>query len=345
VKAVFLNKPGRLEINDLPVPQIRQATEVLLRMKAVGVCGSDLHYFRCGKIGAQEVTYPWIIGHECIAVVEAVGPEVTKVAKGDSVSVDPLVVCGHCEQCLAGRKHTCRNQAFLGCPGQLQGCMAEYLVIPQDSCFSIDPSLSPGAGVMIEPLAISIYALQTLDSPKEKTIAILGTGPIGLCVLIAARHAGVREIYTTEKLAYRADAAAKLGASWSGVVTETDIVEDILTMESRGLDAVFDCSGEQSAFDQAVQVLRPGGTLLIVGIPEVDRVCFDIHQLRRKEITIKNIRRQNECVPAAIRLAGAHTAELATVVTHHFRMPESQQAYEMVADYRDGVIKALIHFG
>jgi L-iditol 2-dehydrogenase len=131
MKAVFLTAPGKLTLQNIPAPRLDKPTEVLLRMQAAGICGSDNHYFKSGKIGDQIVQYPWIVGHECAALVEDAGTAVTTVKPGDVVVIDPLVACGNCDQCLSGRRHTCRNQRFLGCPGQMQGGLSEYLIMPE----------------------------------------------------------------------------------------------------------------------------------------------------------------------------------------------------------------------
>lgn len=346
MKAVFLTAPGKVVLQNIPAPRLEQPTDVLLKMQVVGICGSDIHYFKSGKIGDQIVQYPWIVGHECAAVVEEIGTAVTNLKPGDLVAVDPLVACGKCDQCLAGRRHTCRRQRFLGCPGQMQGCLAEYLVMPAACCFPVAPSLSLDAAALVEPLSIGVYAVALLQQRQAATMAIgiLGCGPIGLCVMAAAQAAGLNTIFATEKLDYRLAVAQHLGATWTGNVEKSDVVAGILAQRPGGLDAVFDCSGDQAAFDQAIQLLKPGGIFLIVGIPEIDRVSFDISLMRRKEIVIQNVRRQNECVTKAIALIEAGKIPTETLVTHQFTLSESQEAFATVAGYRDGVVKAAIRF-
>jgi L-iditol 2-dehydrogenase len=346
LKAVFLTAPGKLALQNIPAPRLEKPTEVLLRMQAIGICGSDIHYFKSGKIGDQIVQYPWIAGHECAAIVAEVGTAVKTLRPGDAVVIDPLVACGDCDQCHNSRRHTCRNQRFLGCPGQMQGCLAEYLIMPEDCCFPFPQKLSLDDAALAEPLSIGIYAVELMKQRQAETVAIgiLGCGPIGLCVMTAAQAAGINTIYATERLDYRLDAARRLGATWTGNVETSDLVADILTQQPTGLDAVFDCSGDQQAFDQAIQLLKPGGLFLIVGIPETNRVSFDISLLRRKEITIQNVRRQNECVEKAIALIESGKMKTEVFVTHQCALAEAQKAFEMVANYRDGVIKAVIRF-
>jgi L-iditol 2-dehydrogenase len=349
MKAVYLTKPGRLETREAPDPKLRQPTDVLLELSAVGICGSDLHYFRTGRIGSAVLDQPWIMGHECAAVVAEVGSAVTGLAVGDRVAVDPLIACGRCDQCRSGRKHTCREQHFLGCPGQQQGCLCQRIVMPSECCFRVPDQLSVGAAVMVEPFAIALHAQRLLGSAQGKHIGILGAGPIGLCVLAALQLAGAASLTLTDPLAYRLEMARKLGATSvhllaPGQVDSAGVVEEILGRHPGGLDAVFDCSGEQAALDQAAALLAPGGTLLIVGIPEVSRVSFDINVLRRKELTLKNVRRQNDCTELAVELLGSGRVQLDEVITHRFDLSESQDAFELVSNYRDGVAKALITF-
>jgi L-iditol 2-dehydrogenase len=369
MKAAYLTAPGRMATGHAPDPKLQHATDVLLELQAVGICGSDLHYFRTGRIGNQVLAAPWIMGHECTAVVAEVGPAVRGLAPGDRVAVDPLIACGRCDQCLSGRKHTCREQHFLGCPGQQQGCLCERLVMPSECCFRVPAQLSVGAAVLVEPFAIALHALNQLGSARGKHIAVLGAGPIGLCVLAALRWAGAASVAVTDRLTHRAVMAERQGATTvhcletrsgagsaatgstatgnaaAGDRVERDLVaREILAAHPAGVDAVFDCSGEQEALDQATTLLAPGGTLVVVGIPETSRVSFDINTWRRKELSIKNVRRQNECTERAVELLGSGEIQLDSLITHRFELADTQAAFDLVANYREGVGKALITF-
>jgi L-iditol 2-dehydrogenase len=344
MKAVYLTAPGQFSTRDVADPEIERPGDVRLTLQAVGVCGSDLHYYRTGRIGNQVLTSPWIMGHECTAVVESVGSSVTALKSGDRVAVDPLIACGHCDQCLSGRVNTCRRQRFLGCPNQQHGCMCQLLVMPAECCFPVPDHLSVGAAVMVEPFAIALHSTRLWGDAAGKACGILGAGPIGLCVLGALRLADARAIAVTDRLAYRLDMARSLAATSTHHAERSDIVREVTAAHPEGLDAVFDCSGEQAALDQAVALLKPGGTLVIVGIPETDRISFDISALRRKELSVINVRRQNDCTADAIDILGNGRLDLDPVVSHHFGLGESKQAYDLVANYRDSVQKALIHF-
>jgi L-iditol 2-dehydrogenase len=345
MKSAWLTGLRTLEVRDEPDPRPVHDTDVLLRMERVGVCGSDVHYFATGRIGGQVVEYPYRIGHECGAVVEEVGAAVTRVRAGDRVAVDPARSCGTCDQCRAGRRHTCRHLLFLGTPGQGPGCLCERLVMPQECCFPVAADFSADRAALIEPLSIGAYAVQLADRPLHgRRTAILGAGPIGLSVLLAARDRGGESVYMTDRLDYRLAAARRAGANWTGNPDREDVVAAIAQREPLLLDVVWECCGRQEALDQAVALLKPGGTLVLVGIPEAKKVSFAIEELRRREIRLQNVRRQNECMPAALALAARQGDKLDAMVTHHYPLDRVQSAFETVLNYDDQVVKAMIDF-
>jgi len=343
MKAAFLTGIRQLEIRETSAPKISDPHGVLLRVGVVGVCGSDVHYYTTGRIGSLVVKYPEWTGHECAGMVEGVGDEVKKLAVGQRVAVDPLIPCGYCDQCLSGREHTCRNQNFLACPGQGPGALAEYLVMPERSCYAIPDGMTLVQAATIEPLSIGIYAQRLARMQAGAKIAVLGSGPIGLCVLLASRAACDCAVYATDLLGERLEMARRCGAAWTGNPKQIDVVRAIRKLEPRGVDFVFECAGQQETLDQAIELLKPGGSVLMIGIPEVDRVSFSIHTLRRKEIQLQSVRRQNQCMAPAIELVSKGAINLDQIVTHHFPLAETKQAFDLVADYRDGVVKAIVH--
>ena len=325
-----------------PAPQIRSDRDVRLQVASVGVCGSDVHYYAEGRIGSQVIRYPFVVGHECSAVVLETGPAVVRVKPGDRVAVEPAISCGECDQCRAGRRHTCRLLRFLGCPGQLEGCLCEQIVMPEDCCYPIPAAMTLDRAALVEPLSIGIYAARMAALRPGAPFAVLGAGPIGLCVLTAALAEGAGTAYVTEPIGPRRDVAQSLGAGWSADPYAADPVSDILAREPLLFDAVFECAGQPEALDLGVRLLKPGGTLLVIGIPRTDRVSFDIDRLRRREICIRNVRRQNECVEPAIRLAAARPERVDRLQTHVFALDRCGEAFDLVANYRDGVVKAMI---
>ncbi|MBN2018902.1 MAG: alcohol dehydrogenase catalytic domain-containing protein [Sedimentisphaerales bacterium] len=344
MKSAALTDLRKVEIIDVPKPSIRGDKDVLLKIAVVGVCGSDIHYYTTGKIGSQVVQYPFIVGHECSATVEAVGKKVKKVKPGDQVVVEPAVSCHTCPQCKMGRENTCFNLKFLGTPGQIPGCLCEYIVMPEENCLPTKGGITLEEAALCEPFAIGVYTIKQANLSKGDKIAILGSGPIGLSCMLAAKIQGVSKIYMTDKLDYRVDFTKRHGATWAGNPDRQNIVEDILRLEPNGVDIACECAGRQETVDEAIDLLRPGGKLMLVGIPRFERFSFPADKIRRKEITIINVRRQNRCTQTAIDLVASGKAKIDFLITHRFKLDETKSAFDLVADYRDGVIKAMVQF-
>ncbi len=344
MKAMVLTSLKEMELMEIPDPEFKEPSDVLIRMVSVGVCGSDIHYYVHGKIGSQVVEYPFRVGHECAGIVEQVGSEVVRVKPGDRIAVDPAMSCWECDQCKAGRHHTCRNLKFLGCPGQAEGCLSEYIIMPEKSCYPIKDTMSFDQAALSEPLSIGVYAVDLSIPMKGAKVGILGSGPIGVSVLLPALSSGAGNIYVTDKIEKRLKLAEKMGASWIGNPDKIDVVHEIKKNEPLLLDVVFECCGDQEAMDQAVELLKPGGKLVIIGIPQFDRWSFSSDQLRRKEICIQNVRRQVDAVQKSLDMIDNKVLNLDHMITHHFDFAQTKEAFDLVAGYYDGVLKAMIHF-
>lgn len=343
MKAMQLTGIRQMEMREVAAPFISSDNDVLIKMSAVGVCGSDIHYYTSGRIGDQIVKYPFTVGHEGAGQVVEVGSEVSTVKPGDRVAIDPAMPCYKCDQCGEGRFHTCRNLKFLGCPGQVEGCLSEYIVMPESSCFKIG-NISVDEAVISEPLAIGIYAVKISVPMPSAKVAILGAGPVGLSVMLAAKYNGAETIYVTDRIDRRLEYAVTAGAKAGFNIDKCDAVKEILKAEQEGLDVVFECCGKQESLDQAIEILKPGGKLMIVGIPDVDIVSFDISKLRRKEICIQNVRRQCECTEQTIELLNNGLIDVKFMATHSFSFDKTKEAFDLVAGYRNGVLKAVIEF-
>jgi L-iditol 2-dehydrogenase len=342
MKAVVLTGIKQMQLTDVPEPGIQKDTDVLLKIEIVGVCGSDVHYYETGRIGSQIVEYPYITGHECSATVKAVGSSVTRVKIGDAVAVDPTISCHNCVQCKMGRENTCYNLRFLGTPGQAEGCLCEYIVMPEECCYPTNGAITLEQAALCEPLSIGAYSVKQAKLSENTNIAILGAGPIGLCTLVSAKTENVKTCYMTEKIEERIEVAKKAGATWVANPDRQDIVKEILKRQPDGVDVAFECAGQQETIDQCVELLRPGGKLILIGIPRFERISLAINKIRRKEITIINIRRQNKCMQTAIDLIASGKVNVDFMITHRLTLRQSQDAFDMVAEYRDGVVKALI---
>ena len=344
MKAMVLTGIRQMEMIDLPMPEITKDTDVLIKMKVVGVCGSDVHYYALGKIGSQIVQYPFPVGHEGAGEVVKIGSGVKRVKPGDRIAIEPAMPCGECDQCKANRSHTCRRLRFLGCPGQADGCLTEYIVMPENSCFVIGANMTYTEAAISEPLAIGVYAVNQSIPMKGATIGILGFGPIGMSVLLPAISKGAQKIYVTDLIDKRLDIAKACGATWTGNPAKEDVASEIRNKEPLLLDVVFECCGKQEAMDQAIEMLKPGGKLMIIGIPEFDRWSFSVDQLRHKEICIQSVRRQNNSVEETLELMDQKLLNVDKMATHRFSFAQTKEAFDLVTGYQDGVMKAMIDF-
>lgn len=334
----------KMEVMEVPDPVITNPGDVKIRMSVVGICGSDIHYYTRGRIGSQVVSYPFTVGHEGAGIVEETGSAVTRVKPGDAIAIEPSLPCHVCDQCLAGRPHTCRKIRFLGCPGQAEGCLSEYIIMPEENCFPLPKELNADHGSLSEPLSIGLYSVKKAGEISKSSIGILGFGPIGMSVLLSSRAYSVNNVYVTDKIDARMAIAGREGVTYTGNPLKEDIVKDILQKEPLGLDAVFECCGDQEALDQAVTLLKPGGSLIVVGIPECEKWSVGVDATRRKEISILFVRREVDCVQPVLEMMKNGKINVSNMVTHRFPFSGTKEAFDLVAGYEDGVMKAMIDF-
>jgi L-iditol 2-dehydrogenase len=344
MKAMMLTGIRAMEMKDIPEPDIINSNDVKIRMSVLGICGSDIHYYTQGRIGSQKVQYPFTVGHEGAGVVIQVGSSVKRVGPGDKIAIEPAMPCWKCDQCRTGRHHTCRNLKFLGCPGQAEGCLSEYIVMPETSCFPLTGKLTPDNGSISEPMAIGVYAVKKSGGVKDLNIGIFGFGPIGMSVMLASKAQKAKQIFVTDLIDERLSIAKKEGAALTCNPLKDNAEEIFLKKEPPGFDVVFECCGKQEAFDQAVDLLKPGGRLVVVGIPEFDYWSMNVELTRRKEISLQFIRRQVDCVEEALEKMENGSISISNMVTHRFPFSKTKEAFDLVAGYEDGVMKAMIDF-
>lgn len=344
MKSMALTGIGKIGMINETDPVLREENDVLIRVTHMGVCGSDMHYYTAGRIGSNRVEYPFVVGHEGSGVIEKTGPGVKGLVKGQRIAIEPGMPCHSCDQCQTGRPHTCRNMKFLGNPGQSPGLLSETIVMPAQNCYPLPDHLENEFAVFAEPLSIAIWAADLAGVSHGKTVGILGAGPIGMSVLQYCRFLGAEKIYVTDKLDYRLRMAGIAGAGWTGNPDSSDVVSGILEKEPMELDVVFDCCGMQEAMDQAIDLIKPGGKIMIVGIPEFDNWVLATDLTRRKEICFQNVRRQNDRLQKAIDLIAGGKVDVSPLITHRFSFQDTSKAFDLVSGYRDGVMKAIIEF-
>jgi len=319
MKTLRLHGPGDLRLHEEPDP-IPAVGEELLRVTAVGICGSDLHWFNEAGIGDDHLSKPLILGHEFSAVTE----------NGERVAVDPAIPCGVCEYCKRGDPNLCENLYFAG-QGDQDGGLRDRITWPERCLVSLPEALSDADGAMLEPLGIAIHAVDLAHLQLGMSVGVFGCGPIGLLIMQLARLAGVSMIFATDVLPHRVEAAHTFGADKAFLV-EPSLDNPITAMFGRqGLDVVFEAAGENAAVEMAVAAARPGGKVIVVGIPSDDRTSFSASVPRRKGLTIKLVRRMKLTYPRAIQLVQSGRVNVRSLVTHTFPFGQYVEAYRLAA--------------
>jgi len=341
MKAIRLYAPRDMRLEDIPSPEPGPG-EVLIRVRAVGICGSDVHYYVDGHIGDTRPSFPFVLGHEFAGEIAALGPGVEGLPVGTRVAVDPAIPCGHCEVCLEGNPNCCPDVRFPATP-PVPGVLSEWYVHPAHLCTPLPDALDFSDGVMLEPLGIVIHALTLAKIRPGDTVAVLGAGPIGLLILQLALNSGTSAVYLTEPVAARRALAAELGATAVYDPGAGNPAEWLLEQTNgRGVDVAIEAAWGEEAVGQAVQMARHAGRVVLVGIPRRDSVTFSASVSRRKGLTILASRRAKHVYPRAIALVERGVVDVRTLVTHRFPLERAAEAFELVASLQDGVVKAII---
>jgi len=338
MRVAELYAPRRFRLVEQPPPEPGPG-EVQARVLAVGVCGSDRHYYLAGGIGDTPCEYPMVLGHEPVGVVTQAGPAVSGWGPGDRVLLDPSIYCYQCEYCLSGRRNLCAQLRFMSMPGE-PGFFRDYVTLPARNLIRLPPELSPEVGTLFEPLAVVLHSMQFAAPGPGQRIAVFGAGPIGLMTIAVLKLWGTSRIWAVEPVAHRRELARKMGADAVLDPGAADPVAEILT-ESKGggVDVAIDCATQGPSLNQCLQVARPGGRIVITGIPVEVQVALDFHHMRRKELALYNVRRSNRESELAVELLRTHTALFRPIVTHTLPLPEIQRGFAMLEDYSDGVGK------
>ena len=314
MKVIRLHAPNDLRLHDESEPEPGPG-QALVRVQAVGICGSDLHWFGEAGIGDAKLSHPLVLGHEFAGVI-ASGPR-----QGERVAVDPAVPCHVCEFCLQGNPNLCEQVRFAG-HGRDDGALREYIAWPEECLFPLPEALTQADGVMLEPLGVAMHAVDLAHLRAGMSVGVFGCGPIGLLVIQMARLSGAARVFVTEPLPHRLEAARKLGArDW---------------MPGQALDVTFEVAGDNAAVDTAFAAVKPGGTVILAGIPAEDRTTFSASVARRKGLTIKMVRRMKFTYPRAIQLVESALVDVRSLVTRHFPLDQAQQAFTL-AQQREGL--------
>jgi L-iditol 2-dehydrogenase len=330
MRVSVLERPGRLSLQERPRPQPGPG-EVLVAVRSVGVCGSDVHYFEHGRIGDFVVRQPLVLGHEASGRIAAVGPGVDGGRVGARVAIEPGAACGVCGECKAGRYNLCPDMQFFATP-PVDGTLAEYVVVRADLAFDLPDAVSDDDAALLEPLSVGIWATAKAQITAGSSVLIAGAGPIGLVAAQVARARGATTIAVTDLAPHRLAAARRSGATLA-----LDAREGLPA--GAEFDAFVDCSGAPAAISAGIAALRPAGRAVLVGMGP-DEIALPLGRLQQRELTVTGTFRYANTWPAAIGLAASGSVDLSGLVTDRFGLAEAEQALRSTG--REGTIKAII---
>ncbi len=331
-----------LRLGRAPIPEPGRS-EVLLRVGVVGICGSDVHWYQDAHIGNRSISDPFILGHEFSAVVVATDPETPGLPAGTRVVVEPALPCGRCATCQEGNQNLCPEVRFTGSPPQ-EGGLREYITMPAHNCIPLPDTLSFGEGALIETLGVAIHAVDLGHLRLASRVAVFGAGAVGLLVAQAARLAGAVDVFVSEPLAHRRTVAGRLGLI--AIDAAQDPVGTILALTGgQGVDVAFECAGASTTAQESCDVCRPGGSVVIVGIPCDDRADFTSSPLRAKGLTVRFAQRSRRTTQRALTLASRGLVDLRALISHEFALDEAPDAFALAERRDEGAVKVVIRVG
>jgi L-iditol 2-dehydrogenase len=339
VRTARLHAVGDLRVADEPVPDAGPGMS-LVQVTAVGICGSDLHWWDEGAIGDAKLTHPLVLGHEGAGVI-AGGPRA-----GQRVAIDPAIPCLTCRACRDGYRNLCYRLKFSG-HGETDGMMREFMAWPTTALHPLPDRVSDADGAMLEPLGVAIHSVDLGHLPFGGTASVIGCGPIGLLLIAVLKAAGASSVLAVEPLAHRREAAERLGADEvadsAAFAVEDDLMGELtgaIGGTGVGVDVAFEAAGNNEGVELAMASVRPGGRVVLVGIPGDDVIRFGASLARRKGLTIAMVRRMNEVYPRAISLAERGVVDLSSVVTSRSGLGDIPAAFGDAA--RRTGLKAII---
>jgi L-iditol 2-dehydrogenase len=349
MKAAVMYGIGDVRLETRPQPK-PGPHEVVVQIRRVGVCASDIHYFTHGRIGDFVVREPMILGHESAGVVLEVGSAVKRFKPGDRVTIEPGHTCRQCHYCKAGRYNLCADVTFLATP-PVDGAFCEVIVWPEDFLFFLPDEMSFEEGAMMEPLSVGLWAVKRGDVRPGYMVAILGAGAIGLVTLQAAKIAGATTLIAVDLSPYRLKHAKRLGATHVINAKDEDPLERIreitssiigFTLERSGVDVSFETAGVLATTRAAMASARPGGVAILVGLPPDPTVELDIVSAASREVDIRGQFRYANCYPTAIALTAGGRVDVKSLVTHHFPLSETPNALRFADEAKSEALKVIV---
>jgi len=343
MKAWVLHSAGDMRLEERPVPVPRKG-EALVKMKSVGICGSDVHFYQNGKIGDFILKKPMILGHECSGEIVEVNDDSANLMVGDRVVIEPGVPCGHCDMCRVGRYNMCKDVFFMATPPD-DGCFCEYVSWPVDFLYKMPSSMSFEMGALVEPFTCGMAAAKRSAAGFGDDCVILGSGPIGIMLIKALRARGVGRIFVGDIQEYRLKMAREAGADYAVDVTKENLLDIVLSAtKGKKADFAFETAGSPKTYEDLANYVKPGGTLVLQGMLPVDKVSMPMVKIVTEEINIVSVFRYCNVYEQAIKLVSGGSVDLMPLITHRFGFDEVGKAFDFIVSSTDEKIKVMINF-
>lgn len=310
--------------------------DLLIKIKKTAICGTDVHIYKWDDWSKKTIPVPMVVGHEYVGEVAAMGDGVRGFTRGDRVSGEGHITCGHCRNCRAGRRHLCRNTVGVGV--NRPGAFAEYLVIPAENAFKLPDDISDDLAAIFDPFGNAVHTALAFDLVGEDVL-ITGAGPIGIMAAAVARHVGARHVVITDVNEYRLDLAVKMGATRAVDVSKESLQDVMLELGMReGFDVGLEMSGVPSAFSQMLTTINHGGKIAMLGIPP-ESVAIDWNQVIFKGLTIKGIYGR-EMFETWYKMASLLQSglDLSPMLTHQMPVDEFQKGFDIMCSGQSGKV-------
>lgn len=332
---------GTIELTEREIP-VPKDDEVLVKIEYVGVCGSDLHYYEAGGIGANIVKPPFVLGHEAGGTVVETGAGVTHLKAGDRVALEPGKTCGTCEFCRSGRYNLCPDVIFFATP-PIDGVFQEYVAHEAALCFPIPDQMDTMDAALIEPLAVGFHAAKQGDAQFGQTAVVTGAGCIGLVSMMALKAMGVTNVIVVDIMPKRLEKALELGATAVVNGKEKDTVEEILRLTGgAGADLVIETAGTEITTAQAIHFAKKGSTIVLVGYSASGNETLPMGLALDKELTFKTVFRYRHIYPMAIEAVASGKVNLKGIVSNIFSLDDIQYAMDESVKNKADIVKSVI---
>ncbi|KAI9270563.1 chaperonin 10-like protein [Phascolomyces articulosus] len=340
----------KIDMRDMPIPEVGPY-DVLVNVKVTGICGSDVHFFKHGRMMDFEVTEPIVLGHESAGVVVATGSQVTRVKTGDRVAIEPGVTCRTCEMCKSGQYNLCPHCKFAATP-PTHGTLSNYYSHPEDFCFKLPDNISLEEGALIEPLSVGMYAIERANVKPADVVLVLGAGPVGLLTCAAAKAAGAGQVIVADLIpsrlefakTYNSDTQLLLERPQQGepnIEYARRISAQILKTLGRRADTVLDCTGAETCVQMTVLLTKNGGSAVLVGLGASTQT-LPVAEITGRQVDVKGVFRYCNTYPRAISMLQKKHINVKPLITHTYPIESSQEAFLHATNGRDGAIKIQI---